>query len=148
MIEVKRSTRAGAADLWSLLSDVDSWADLLPTIRQVTRLGNVGPIGVGARFEVKQPGLPTAVYEITSWEPGRAFTWVSSAPGVQTTASHRLEPDPDGTRLVLSIEWSGPLAWLIGLLLGAKTRRMIEQEADIFVRLAEHVEPEHVEHRG
>jgi Polyketide cyclase / dehydrase and lipid transport len=139
MIEVRRSTRARTEDLWALLSDLDNWAGMLPTMQQVTRVDD-GPIGPGGRFEVQQPGLPKAVYEITHWQPGRAFTWVSSAIGVRTTASHRLEPEPDGTGLTLSIDWSGPLAWIARLLAGSKARRMVEQEADTFVRLAEHAE--------
>jgi hypothetical protein len=123
-----------------LLSDLDHWADLLPTIQQIIRLSGDGPVGVGDRFEVQQPGLPKAVYEITHWEPGQAFTWVSSASGVRTTASHRLRPEPDGTGLALSIEWSGPSAWLARLLAGPKARRMVELEADTFVRLAEHAD--------
>ena len=113
---------------------------MLPTMQQVIRLGGGGPIGVGTRFEVRQPGLPKAVYQITSWHPGREFTWVSTAAGVRTTAFHRLESEPDGTGLVLGIEWSGPLAWLARLVAGSKTRRMVEQEAATFVRLAEQAE--------
>jgi hypothetical protein len=133
------SARAGTEELWALLADLDHWAVMLPTMQQVTRIGD-GPVGVGARFEVRQPGLPKAVYEITHWEPGRAFIWVSSAAGVRTTVSHRLEPESDRTALVLGIEWSGPLAWLARLAAGAKARRMVEQEAETFVRLAENAE--------
>jgi hypothetical protein len=108
-------------------------------MQQVTRIGDA-PIGPGSRFEVQQPGLPKAVYEITHWEPGRAFTWVSSAGGVRTTASHRLQPTSDGTVLALGIEWSGPLAWMARLLASSKARRMVEQEAETFVRLGERAE--------
>jgi hypothetical protein len=139
MLAVSASTKASAEDLWALLSDLDNWADLLPTMQQVTRVRD-GPIGVGGRFEVRQPGLPKAEYEITHWEPGRGFTWVSSAVGVRTTASHRLDAEPEATTLVLSIEWSGPLAWLARLVAGSKARRMVEQEAETFVRLAERAE--------
>jgi hypothetical protein len=138
MIDVMKTTEADPDEIWAVVSDLDHWADTLPTMRQVTRLGADGPIGTGDRFEVLATGLPRAVYEITEWRPGHAFTWVASAPGVRTTATHALEPYAGGTVVALGIRWSGPLAWLTRLLLGRKTRRMVAQEADAFVRLAEH----------
>jgi uncharacterized protein YndB with AHSA1/START domain len=133
----EREVAASPERLWAFVGDVERWAELLPTIRRVVRLGPDGPVGVGARFEVHQPGLPKAVYEVTDWQPGRGFTWVSSAPGVRTTAVHTLAPRDGGTRLVLGIDWSGPLAGLVRLLVGSKARGMVAQEADTFVVLAE-----------
>jgi len=137
MIEVKRSTPATLERVWAVLSDVDNWPRVLPTFDSVSRVGGDARGGVGARFEVKQPGLAKAVYEITEWQSGRSFTWVSAASGVRTTASHRLEAEANGTRLILTVVWSGPLAWLARLLFGRKSSKMVQQEADIFVRLAE-----------
>ena len=122
--------------MWNLVADVERWDDLVPTMQQVTRLDGGGPIGVGARFEVRQPGLPKAEYEITEWEPGVGFTWVAASTGVRTTASHEIRPRHGGALLVLGIAWSGPLAGLVGLLMAGKARRMVEQEADTFARLS------------
>jgi hypothetical protein len=108
---------------------------MLPTMLEVSQLG-AGPVGVGTRFRVRQPGLPPAVYSITQWEPGRGFVWESSSPGVRTTASHEVSACGAGSRLALGITWTGPLAGVVRLLLGSKARRMVEQEADAFVRQA------------
>lgn len=135
-METVRTVRATPARVWDLVGDVTGWGRLLPTIEEVTRLDGDGPVGTGARFRVRQPGLPTAVYEITCWAPGAGFTWESSSPGVRTTATHELAPEPEGTRLTLGIEWTGPLAGAVGVLLGGKARRMVAQEADTFARLA------------
>jgi carbon monoxide dehydrogenase subunit G len=137
MSEVERTIAADTDRVWQLLSDLDNWDQMLPTMQRVTRLGTKGPLGVGTRFEVQQPGLRRAVYEITDWQPGRGFTWRSTAPGIRTAAPHWLAPQDEGTRLVLGIDWSGPLTGLVRLLLGSKVRRMVEQEADSFTRLAE-----------
>jgi hypothetical protein len=136
----ERTVSTSAQRLWTLISDVEHWGQMLPTIERVERLTPDAPIGVGARFQVDQPGLPTAVYEITEWQPGRGFTWVASSPGIRTTASHVLSERDGATRLVLGIDWSGPLAWVVRLLVGPKARRMVEQEADTFARLAERAE--------
>ena len=48
-----------------------------------------------------------------------------------------MQRDGDGSRLDLSLEWSGPLARLLELLIGRKARGMVETEAETFARLAE-----------
>lgn len=137
MSRVERQIDADAGRVWSLVGDVEHWDRILPTMRQVTRIdADGGPVGVGARFEVKQPGLVKAVYEITEWRPGSGFTWASSAPGVRTTAGHELTAEDGRTRLALDLTWSGPLAGLVRILLGGKAQRMVEQEAETFARLA------------
>lgn len=136
MITVSSSVAGSPEGLWSLVGDVEGWGELLPTVTSVRRVDDDGAIGVGSRFEVRQPGLPKAVYEVTGWEPGRAFTWVARSLGVATTASHEVVPEGDGARLDLTLRWSGPLAGLIRLLVGAKARGMVKSEAATFTRLA------------
>jgi uncharacterized membrane protein len=127
---------AGPADrLWSIASDVERWGERLSTVDSVRPLGS-GPTGVGSRFEVRQPGLPKAVWEVTNWQPGRTFTWVSTGPGIRSTAVHTVQDDDNGSRLDLSLEWRGPLARLLELLIGRRARGMVETEARTFVRLA------------
>ena len=135
---IRATARSAAAPdrLWSLASDVERWGDRLPTVDKVRPLGS-GPTGVGSTFEVRQPGLPKAVWEVTDWQQGRSFTWVSTSPGIRSTAVHSVQRDGDGSRLDLSLEWSGPLARLLELLIGRKARGMVETEAETFARLAE-----------
>ena len=136
---IRASARSAAAPdrLWSLASDVERWGDRLPTVDSVRSLGS-GPVAVGSRFEVRQPGLPRAVWEVTDWQrQGRSFTWVSTSPGIRSTAVHTVHGDEDGSRLELSLAWSGPLAPVLELLLGRKARGMVETEAETFARLAE-----------
>jgi Polyketide cyclase / dehydrase and lipid transport len=135
-----RATARSAADpdrLWSLASDVERWGDRLPTVDSVRPLGS-GPTGVGSTFEVRQPGLPTAVWEVTDWEQDRrSFTWLSTSPGIRSTAVHTVHRDDGGSRLELSLTWTGPLARILELLIGRKARGMVETEAETFARLAE-----------
>jgi carbon monoxide dehydrogenase subunit G len=140
MISATARSAATPDRLWSLASDVERWGDRLPTVESVRPLGT-GPIGVGSKFEVRQPGLPKAVWEVTDWQPGRSFTWVSSSPGIRSTARHTVQDEGDGSRLDLSLEWSGPLARVLELLIGRKARGMVETEAETFTRLAEEDRP-------
>ena len=135
---IRASARSAATPdrLWAIVSEVERWGDRLPTIDLVRPLGS-GPAGVGSKFEVRQPGLPKAVWEISDWQPGRSFTWVSAGPGVRSTAVHTVRQDDDGSRLDLSLEWTGPLARVLELLIGRKARGMVETEAETFTRFAE-----------
>lgn len=69
-----RSTHS-VEHIWGLMADVERWGELLPTVTSVRRLGGPDPTGVGSRFEVRQPGLPAAVYDVTVWRPLEGFTW-------------------------------------------------------------------------
>ena len=137
MIQATARSTASPDRLWALASDVERWGDRLPTVDSVRPLGS-GRTGVGSRFEVRQPRLPKAVWEVTDWQQqGRSFTWVSASPGIRSTAVHTVHDDAGGSRLDLSLAWSGPLAWALELLIGRKARGMVETEAETFARLAE-----------
>ena len=136
-ITVERPVRAGTDRLWGFVGRVADWAALLPTIEAIEPVPDVSSPAVGARYLVTQPGLPPMTYEITVWEPGRRFTWVAAAPGVRTTGTHEVTPAPDGSVLLLTLGWTGPLAPLVRLLLTRRTQRYVRLEAATFARLAE-----------
>lgn len=135
---IRASAHSGAAPerLWSVASDVQRWGDRLSTVSSVEPLGAAGAMDVGSRFLVRQPGLPKAVWEVTDVQPGRSFTWVSTSPGIRSEAVHAVTDDGDGSRLDLSLEWSGPLARVLERLIGRKALGMVETEAETFARLA------------
>jgi hypothetical protein len=137
MIAVRRLVSAAPRQIWQLIGDVQRWDRLLPTVDEILRVDPGGPVGVGSQFEVRQPGLPRAVYTITAWQPDKAFTWESSAPGVRTTASHKVGREDGHSYLSLGVEWSGALGGVVDLVLGQRVRRLLEQEADTFVGLVE-----------
>jgi hypothetical protein len=130
MIRASARSSASPDRLWSVVSDVVRWGDRLPTVDSVRPLGS-GPTGVGARFEVRQPALPRAVWEVTDWQE-RSFTWVSTSRGLRSTAVHTVHGDGGGSRLDLSLEWSGPLSRVVELLLGRRARGMVQTEAETF----------------
>jgi uncharacterized protein YndB with AHSA1/START domain len=137
-ITVEARIAAPPEQVWRLVGDLGRWAEVLPTIDAVQRTDPGTELGVGARFRVRQPGLPPATYEITRWLPGRAFDWVAQSPGVRTVGTHELHNDGSGdTVLVLGLAWQGPLAGLVRVLLTSRARRYVEQEAMAFTRLAQ-----------
>ncbi|QQS01047.1 MAG: SRPBCC family protein [Austwickia sp.] len=137
MIRAAAESAASPAALWSVVADLDRWADHLPTVTAIRHVGGQEPAGVGSRYRVRQPGLPPTTYEITHWEPGTGFTWVARSPGLVSTARHRVEPRGAGSVLELAFGWSGPMGGVVRRLFAGKGRAYVEREADTFARLAE-----------
>jgi hypothetical protein len=122
------ATDAAPDRVWGALVDIEDWPSWTPSYKWIRRLDQ-GPLRVGSRAKVKQPGLRSSVWEVTHLDEARGFTWASSAGGVRVVGRHRLIPDGDATRIILSIEQSGVLAGLIGRLYGKRIRRFVQLEA-------------------
>jgi carbon monoxide dehydrogenase subunit G len=114
--------------VWAVLVDIDRWPERIPTVDAVERLDE-GPLAFGSRTRLQQPKLPPGVWTVTEWSPGTSFTWESTSPGVTVTASHRVEPHPEGSRLTLAVRITGPVAPVGWLMTRSLTRRYVETEA-------------------
>ena len=129
-IRVTTTTSAPPERVWQLLADLDGWPRWLPTVDRLEPVTPGAEPGLGAAYLVKQPRLPLARWTVTDWNPGRAFTWRSTAPGVVTTATHEIIALPEGgSEVVLAITWTGPLAPMARRAMGALSQRYVEREA-------------------
>jgi uncharacterized membrane protein len=126
--------------VWRVMSDVLRWPEWTPSITSVELL-NADQLRIGAQARIRQPRLPSAVWTVTALEPPRYFEWRAVNPGLTTMAGHRLEPDGDGSRVRLTLEWRGPLAPLIRLLYGGLSRHYVDLEAEGLKRRAEQGKP-------
>lgn len=131
-------TIAARADLvWSVMSDVRGWPEWTPSVRRVDVLDE-RPLEVGSRVRLRQPKLPPTVWRVTAYAPGESFVWQAAAPGVTTTAGHRIDRHADGrTTATLSVVQQGPLAGLMWRLIGGLTRRYVDLEAQGLKRYCE-----------
>ncbi len=127
--QTTRHIDAPVQRVWDVLFDVARWPEWTPTIKSVERLED-GPFQVGSRAEVRQPKLPRAVWEVTEVVDGQSFTWEATGPGLRTIARHEVVPDADGTEVTLSIEQTGPMGVVAGIVWGRLTQRYIELEAE------------------
>src|SRR3954467_3903857 len=93
--------------VWSIFTDVERWPTWASSFSSVELID--GPMGLGAKARIRQPGLPTVIWEVTKWEPGRSWSWVATSPGARTEASHVLTRSGENTIAEQSIVWSGPL---------------------------------------
>ena len=128
---------AGPGRVWEVMRDVARWPEWTASITSVSPEGD-GPLAVGSRVRIRQPGLPPATWEVTELEPGKGFTWVSHSPGAEATARHLIEPVQDGSRVTLSVGYGGVLGPLVATLFRGKTEQYILLEAHGLKRRSEH----------
>ena len=114
--------------VWAVVVDVERWPERIPTVDAVERL-DAGPLAVGARTRLRQPRLPEAVWTVTELTAGSSYTWESSSPGVTISATHIVEPHPDGSRLTLVLTVSGLMSGIGWLMTRSLTRQYVEAEA-------------------
>ena len=122
--------------VWELATDVTSWPEYMPTMQSVERLEQ-GPLRLGARAMIKQPGQRLALWTVTELTPGHTFTWESRRRGVTMTGHHRVDREGSGTRSTLELTMSGPLAPVLGPLLGPLMRRVLVTENACFAERAQ-----------
>ena len=121
--------QASPAVVWAVMSDVERWPEWTTSITRITRT-SPGPFGLGSTARVKQPKLAAANFVVTRWEPDRGFDWLTKTAAVTALGGHWIEPTPIGSRVTLSVDFSGPLAGLITWLYGGLTARYLRMEAE------------------
>ena len=119
---------APMAACWAALTDVVDWPNWTASITSITPVGE-RELAVGRRYRVEQPGLPVMTWTVTRLDEGEAFDWEVRSLGVHTVGRHRLTAEGDGTRIDVGVTQAGAFGWLVGLLIGAKTRRFLAMEA-------------------
>ncbi len=122
--------------VFALTIDVEQWPSITPTVTTAKRLDD-GPLKVGSRAQLTQPGLPPTVWTVSALEQDRLFAWDATVRGTHMTASHVIEPTAAGCRNTLSMTVTGRGSWLFGLLFGSKVRRTLSTENESFRREAE-----------
>lgn len=120
---------AAPEKVWAVMVDVERWPEWTASVTEVRRLDS-GPLAVGSRACIRQPRLLPATWEVTELDEGRRFTWVTRSPGVYVTAEHEILPAGPGSRVTLSIGFSGALGPLVARMTRNLNRRYLRLEAD------------------
>lgn len=100
------------ATVWRVMADVERWPEWTPSVRRV-KLLTPGPLRVGSRARIHQPGFPPAWWRVTELEANSGFTWVSAVPGLRVAGKHWIEAMSHGCRVTLSIHYGGLLGPLL-----------------------------------
>jgi uncharacterized protein YndB with AHSA1/START domain len=120
---------APAPLVWDVFSDVERWPEWTASVTRLVALD--GPsLGVGKRFEIKQPRMPKLVWEVTEVLPGASWTWVQRSPGGSTVARHDVVATTDSQTLVRQrLDQRGLLGVLMARLMRGMSTRYLELEA-------------------
>jgi uncharacterized protein YndB with AHSA1/START domain len=130
--EVVTQVGAPPEKVWDVLTHVEAWPEWTDSMTEV-ELVDRPRLMSSARVRIVQPKMFPAVWTVTEFdEENHSFTWQSRAPGVTTTAVHRVAAGSgDGTSVVtLGVEQRGLLSGLIGRFLGGRIRSYVQMEAD------------------
>jgi uncharacterized membrane protein len=133
---------APAEEVWRLFVDVERWPEMTRSLREVRRVDS-GILRVGSEAIVRQPRLPRARSRVTALEPGRSFTWETTAPGVTTAGDHFVEADGQRAVITLTLRQHGPLARLTDAVMGRLARTYLSMELEGFRRGAESARDRH-----
>ena len=137
--ETTREIAAPAPLIWPILADVERWPEWTASITSVECL-NPGPLGVAARYKVRQPKLFPAIWQVTKYQRDRGFIWESNSPGVRTVAEHWITPHettPPNSTVVTKIKLTGAMVTLLRPWIAKITKRYVEMEADGLKRRCE-----------
>lgn len=124
--------------VWQVVADVRRTGEWSPECRRVVPLGSVRKgtvlLGFNRRGKARWPTLS----QIVRFEPGREIAWAVRTN--RSVWSYRLEPTPNGTRVVESRETPrgiGRVAgWFTGLFLGGSETHDAELESGMASGLA------------
>jgi uncharacterized protein YndB with AHSA1/START domain len=113
--------------VWSVTHDVERWPEWTPTVTSV-RLLSAGVLGLGSVARIKQPLQPESEWVVSEFTPGRRFAWQTTRNGMTMVGTHDLSPEGRGTRNVLSVDASGPVAMLLWPVLRFAVRKALSDE--------------------
>ena len=120
---------ATPAEVWSVFTDVERWSEWTASVTSLRGLDG-SELAVGRRFAIKQPRMPKLIWEVTSIDPGRSWTWRQHSPGATTLATHDVVAIAGGRTLVRQrLDQRGVLGALVGRLMRRTSDRYLELEA-------------------
>jgi hypothetical protein len=114
--------------VWATLCAIEHWSEWTPTVISIRQL-DAGPLAVGTRAIVRLPKLLPARWQVTKFDEGRSFTWITRAPGTLVTARHGIEGAGNISRVTLSLDFSGFLGPLVARLTRGLNARYLALEA-------------------
>jgi carbon monoxide dehydrogenase subunit G len=118
---------APAAQVWSLVRDVESWPTWHPAMTTVEVQGP--QLEPGVPVLVSQPGRRPDLYTVLAVDDHR-FLWAARRTGFRQWADHRVESlDPEHCRVELAFGVDGMLAPVVGPLARRTVVRLVDSEA-------------------
>jgi len=135
-LSIALDINASPERVFAVLCDIERWPEWTSTVSSVQRLDDA-PLSVGSRAKVLQPSLRPAIWHVTEIEAARNFTWATRSPGVRVMGRHLVQKTAAGSRVTLTIEFTGLLRFPISRLFRKLNERYIAIEAEGLKRRSE-----------
>jgi uncharacterized protein YndB with AHSA1/START domain len=132
---VSRSTSASPAMVWSLWRDPSNWSTWNSGIQsaQVD-----GPLADGTKGKMTTIHGSTHDVEFSDFVEGRGFSMTMSGPPLTTFTFHcEITPEGSGSTIAQHVAISGPLAFLVGPMMGSEMAKHFVPVLDDLARAAE-----------
>lgn len=124
-----RESSLSADALWERVRNVEEWPQRTASITSA-HVVDEGPLAMGSRIVINQPGAPEATWTVTEFVEGNSFTYEMRRSSLVATAHHVVEAElPTGSSLTLIFSMQGRLAKVWGIVMGRKIRKFLELEA-------------------
>ncbi len=118
---------ASRATAWRVITDVERWPEWTASVTRIERLDG-GPMRVGSRARVEQPGLRPMVWTVTRLESENRFDWETHGVGIDIVASHGIEAAGGGLVFTNKLQMTGWLATLLMPFIRARVSRFVDME--------------------
>jgi uncharacterized protein YndB with AHSA1/START domain len=123
--------------VWPVIMDVENWSKWTASITEI-KLLEPGEIKVGTRARVRQPRLPTAIWQVIQFVPNKGFAWENRAFGARAVGEHWItSSEGDRCTVVLRIRQSGFIAWVLSPLTTGLVRRYMTMEKEGLKKVCE-----------
>jgi hypothetical protein len=151
-IEISRIVKAPIDRVFEVFTDLDSDWLRCAAIVKIERVTH-GPVGAGTIFKETRQIFgreSTETMEFTEFAPPNRWVIAGQTCGSRFTTSFDLQPESEGTRLIVNtgIKALNPISWFLGLVFGVlfkkSMKRAINKDLDTLTQIAEGtwVEPE------
>ncbi|KTR94482.1 hypothetical protein NS220_09135 [Microbacterium testaceum] len=110
-------TTASPEAVWKRWTTPEDWVVDDPDLRVAEF---AVPARVGAAGRVINHGTPAQTFTFTELQPGVAMNFRIRLPGAVLSLPHHMRPTANGLSVTHGVEVSGPLAFVLGPLVGRK----------------------------
>lgn len=123
--------------VWSVMADLPRWQEWSGTVQSFAWVEG-DSLRQGATARLRLRGAPGAtVWTVTQVEEGRSFAWESRIRGVESVATHLIEPVAGGSRVTLAVEQIGLMATLFRPMLSRVSKQNLVLESEGLKRASE-----------
>jgi hypothetical protein len=129
-------TDLAPSQLWPGLADVAGWPQI---DHNIDRIEITEPPAPGVAFRLKPKGGPMLNFVIGIFEPPHRYSDICRMPLAQMETLHTLEPDGQGTRIIVEIRITGLLASFWGWIVGRKHASGLPQQTERLLHHARRV---------